>query len=90
MNRKQLISVLHASTGIATQDIAAVIEGYEGAIVGTLAAGEVVRMRHIGSFRVVERAARRGRNPKTGEAVDVPARKGVKFSEAPALKEAIQ
>jgi len=52
-----------------------------------ISSGEGVRLPGIGSFSVVERAARTGRNPQTGKTITIPARKAVKFSVAKGLSE---
>ncbi len=53
----------------------------------SLGKGDSFRMVGFGSFRVVERAERRGRNPKTGEEIVIPARKTVRFAPGKDLKE---
>ena len=55
----------------------------------TLINGEQVRIADFGTFEVRERSARIGRNPKTGEAVDIPASKSVGFKVSKKLKEAV-
>lgn len=56
-------------------------------IAAQLQAGERLRLPGVGSFDVTERAARTGRNPQTGKAIKIPARKVVKFSVAKGLKD---
>ena len=56
-------------------------------IASKLQAGDRLRLPGVGSFDVTERAARTGRNPQTGKAIKIPARKVVKFSVAKGLKE---
>jgi len=52
--------------------------------------GEGVRLPGIGSFSVVQRAARTGRNPQTGKTITIPARKAVKFSVAKGLSDGLK
>jgi DNA-binding protein HU-beta len=52
--------------------------------------GDAVSVAGFGSFKVVERKARTGRNPRTGEELAIPASKAVKFTPAKALKESLQ
>jgi Bacterial nucleoid DNA-binding protein len=52
--------------------------------------GEGARLPGVGSFSVVQRAARTGRNPQTGKAITIPARKAVKFSVAKGLSEGLK
>ena len=51
--------------------------------------GDAVQLTGFGSFKVGDRAARKGRNPQTGETIDIAARKVVKFSAGKALKDAL-
>lgn len=65
-------------------------EAYEailGAIVEELGGGGTVALRNFGTFSVVARKARKGRNPRTGEAIDIPASKAVKFKPGKELEE---
>ena len=55
-----------------------------------LAAGESVTFTGFGSFKVVERAARKGRNPRTNEEITIPSSKVVKFTPGKGLKDAIK
>jgi DNA-binding protein HU-beta len=57
------------------------------AIFDTLSAGEALRWRGLGSFKVRQRKPRKGRNPRTGEELHIPARKVITFSPAKALKQ---
>jgi DNA-binding protein HU-beta len=52
-----------------------------------ISSGEGVRLPNVGSFTVAERSARTGRNPQTGQSINIPAKKVVKFSAAKTLKE---
>jgi len=56
-------------------------------VVSALRRGEKVNISGFGSFNVSERKARTGRNPKTGEAIDIPASKSAKFKAGKALKD---
>ena len=59
-------------------------------IAGSLQAGDEVRIHGFGSFRTAQRAARMGRNPRTGEAVKVPARRVVRFAPSTTLSGALK
>lgn len=50
---------------------------------------EGVRLPKVGSFAVVDRAARTGRNPRTGKSIKIPARRGIKFSPSQSLNDSI-
>ena len=90
MNKEDLVKLVSEKTGItkkaAEQAQKAVIEG----ISSTLEKGESISLVGFGSFKVVERAAREGRNPSTGEKMQIPASKAVKFTPSKSLKERVQ
>lgn len=96
MNKAQLIEALidkhHAkreSVSIQKADMAAVICGLGELVAEQLRAGHEVTLPGIGKLTVTDRAARTGRNPQTGEAIDIPAAKVPKFKAAKVLKEAV-
>ena len=66
--------------------VAAVLEG----IAQALEAGERVMLPNFGTFSVVERTARQGRDPQTGETVEIAARKVVRFKPSKTLREAVE
>ena len=90
MNREGLVKLVSEKTGItqkaAEQVQKAVIELFSS----TLEKGESISLVGFGSFKVVERAAREGRNPSTGKKIQIPASKTVKFTPSKSLKERVQ
>ncbi len=90
MNREDFVKLISKKTGItqkaAEQAQKMVIEE----ISSTLEKGDDISFVGFGSFKVVERAAREGRNPGTGEKIQIPASKTVKFTPSKLLKERIQ
>ena len=90
MNKEDLVKLVSEKTGItkkaAEQAQKTVIEGLSSA----LEKGESISLVGFGSFKVVQRAAREGRNPSTGEKMQIPASKAVKFTPSKSLKERIQ
>ena len=90
MNKEDLVKLVSEKTGItkkaAEQSQKAVME----AISSALERGDSVSLTGFGSFKVVERAAREGRNPSTGERMQIPVSKGVKFTPSKSLKERVQ
>jgi DNA-binding protein HU-beta len=87
MNKVELIEAVAADASIsvasATRAVAAVIEH----IGRTLGSGSEVRLAGLGTFSTKQRPASKGRNPRTGAAIDIAARTVAKFSPAKALSE---
>ncbi|MDH3661656.1 MAG: integration host factor subunit beta [Alphaproteobacteria bacterium] len=79
VNRSDLVKRLAASFGLTIEEADAALAAVLDGIGAELAAGGRVELRGFGAFTVREYAARRGRNPKSGAAVEVPARKVVHF-----------
>ena len=91
MTKAELVEKIHAKTGDLTKAKAeealnAVIDSLREALV----AGESVVFTGFGSFKVVSRAARKGRNPRTGKEITIPASKVAKFTAGKGLKDAIK
>lgn len=87
MNKSQLTKVVAEKAGLSQKQVGEAFKAAEEAILGALATGEKIQLSGFGTFEVRERAARKGRNPKTGEAVDVPACKYLAFVSAKAVKD---
>lgn len=90
MNKQGLVDVVHAKLGGTKTSAEEMLDLILNSIVNTLKKGEEVSIAGLGIFSVKARAARTARNPKTGEAVQVPAMKVPKFRAAKALKEAVK
>ncbi len=86
MNKGDLIDSVAGSAGISKADAGRAVDGVLDAIRDALASGTQVRLAGFGAFRVVHRAARMGRNPRTGESIHIPASNQPKFKAAKALK----
>ena len=89
MNKLQLTDAVAAKAGITKKEAAAAVNAVLDVVAEALAAGEDVKITGFGSFEVKDRAARTGRNPKTGEAVEIPASKYVAFSAGSELKKKV-
>ena len=89
MNKTQLIDVVASKTGLKKKEAEAVVAATFEAVEEALMAGEKVQLIGFGTFEVKERAARTGRNPKTKEAIEIPASKAPQFKAGKALKDAI-
>ena len=89
MNRKALVDAVAEKTGLSKKDTDSFITGFIEAVVDELKDGGSVNLVGFGSFRVTERQARTARNPRTGETVEVPARKAPAFKAGKELKSVI-
>lgn len=90
MNKQVLISEVAKQTGLTKKDSTAVVDAVVSSIMGALAQGKEVHLTGFGKFMVVDRAARTGRNPQTGEAIRIPATKTPAFRAGKELKEAVK
>ncbi|MBL4691740.1 MAG: HU family DNA-binding protein [Magnetovibrio sp.] len=89
MNKNDLIAAVAGSTELSKADATKAVDGVLAAITGSLETGNEVRLVGFGTFSVANRAASTGRNPRTGEAIQIPASKQPKFKAGKALKEAV-
>lgn len=90
MNKAELIAAMSANTGFTKKDIGSAVEALVSVISETLASGEKVSIVGFGSFEVVNRAARVGRDPKTGNPLNIPASKAPKFKAGSSLKATVK
>lgn len=79
MNKSELIDAIAQRAGLTKVQAKSAIEGYHEAVATTLAEGKRVEILGFGTFSVAERSERTGRNPKTGEALVIKAKKVAKF-----------
>lgn len=89
MNKAELIAVTAENTGLSKKDTEAVITAALEAITAALAENEKVQLVGFGAFETKSRAARIGRNPRTKEAIEIPASKVPVFKAGKALKDAV-
>ena len=89
MNKTELVNVVSAEAEVSKKETEAVIAATLNAITEALKAGDKVQLLGFGTFEVKEVAAREGRNPKTGETIEIAACKKASFSAAKALKDAV-
>jgi len=90
MNRKQLVRDVADRSGLSQEQVDSVINGVVDAVTASIKSGDKVIVPGFVSFEQVERAARTGRNPQTGAAMEIPAQKAVKVSAGKALKDAVR
>ena len=89
MNKTQLIDVVATKTDLTKKKAEEVVNAVNEAITEALKAGDKVQIIGFGTYEVKERAAREGRNPKTGETITIPAAKKPAFAASKALKDQI-
>ena len=89
MNRAELIAAIAESANLTKKDTEAVLKAFTEVVTEELKNGGKVQLVGFGTFEVSERAAREGRNPKTGETMTIEASKAPKFKAGKALKDAI-
>lgn len=89
MNKQELIAAIAAETNLTKKDSAAALEAFTAAVTNSLKKGEPVRLLGFGTFEVKARAARTGKNPRTGEAIKIPAGKSPAFKAGKELKDAV-
>jgi len=89
MTKDELIKAIKHETGPSLGSVERVLDVLGKVAAETLSAGEEVPLPGLGKLKVVERAARQGRNPQSGEAITIPARKVPAFSASSALKRAV-
>ena len=89
MNKSELIEAIAKSADISKASAEKALDGALDAITGALKQGSGVTLVGFGTFKVGKRAARTGRNPRTGEAINIQAAHVPKFSAGKALKDAV-
>ncbi|MCY9829457.1 HU family DNA-binding protein [Vibrio chagasii] len=88
MNKTQLIDVISEQADITKKQAHYALDAITSGIEQSLAQGEEVALLGFGSFKITERAGRTGRNPRTGEPIQISASKSPTFKAGKALKEA--
>jgi DNA-binding protein HU-beta len=89
MNKGELIEAVAGRAGLSRADATKAVDGLLDAIQDTLAAGGSVSLVGFGTFSVKARAARAGRNPRTGETIQIPASNVPGFKAGKGLKDAV-
>ncbi|APH36119.1 HU family DNA-binding protein [Bacillus velezensis] len=90
MNKTEFVGEVAEKIGVTKKEAAPKVEAVFNVIVETLTNGESIKIPGVGTFEVRERAARKGRNPQSGEEIDIPATKAPAFKAAKALKDAVK
>ena len=90
MTKAELVSAIAKGANITKRQADAALKAAVSAVAEALEKGERVAVPGLGIFSVRERAARKGRNPRTGGVIDIPARKVVVFKPAKNLREGVK
>ena len=89
MNKNDLVAAVSTSTGLSKADATKAVDEVFDQITVALKKGDDVRLVGFGTFAVTKRAASQGRNPRTGEKIEIPASKRPKFTAGKGLKDAV-
>ena len=89
MNKNDLVAAVASRSGLSKADTAKAVDGVFDSISSSLSGGTEVRLVGFGTFSVSRRAATTGRNPRTGERIQIPASNQPKFKAGKALKSAV-
>ncbi len=90
MNKADLVEAVAADAGLSKSQAQAALDSFLGNIESALKDGDKVTLVGFGTFSTSSRSARTGRNPQTGKAIQIPAKKVVKFAAGKSLKGAVQ
>jgi len=90
MNKAQLIEEVSDKTGLTKKDVGIVLDAVIETIANSLKKGEKVTLVGFGTFQVMQRKARKGRNPQTGEEIQISAKKVPKFVPGKELREKVK
>ena len=90
MTKADIVDQIAEAIGMTKTDTAAVVEGFLTSVVSALQKGEHIEIRGFGTFKVVTRASRTGRNPKTGEVVRIPERPVPVFKPSRELRSGVE
>jgi DNA-binding protein HU-beta len=89
MNKTELVEAVAATADLSRASAARAVDAVTDAIVAALKKNETVTLSGFGTFAVRERAARTGRNPRTGDAINIGASRSLGFKPGKAIKDAL-
>lgn len=90
MNKADLVAAMAEKAGVSKKDAEASLKAFTDVVAEELKKGEKIQLVGFGTFEVSERAARTGRNPKTGEPLEIAASKSPKFHALTGFKNAVK
>lgn len=89
MNKSELIATVAQKTGLKNTEVTKAVDTILESVIQAVAKGQEVRLVGFGSFTATKREARQGRNPRTGETLNIPATTIPKFKPGKEFKEAV-
>lgn len=89
MNKGEMITLAAAKSGVSKRETKEVVDALVDLVGDVLKDGETIQIAGFGTFKVSERAARQGRNPKTGETIQISASRSPSFKAGKALKDKV-
>lgn len=90
MNKTDLVNAVAETSDLSKKDAGKAVDAVFDTVMNTLKTGEKVQIIGFGNFEVRDRAARKGRNPQTGEEIQIPASKVPAFKAGKALRDAVK
>lgn len=90
MNKTELINAVAEKSELSKKDASKAVDAVFSSITNALSSEDEVQLIGFGSFKVKERGARKGRNPQTGDEIEIPASKVPGFAPGKALKDAVK
>ena len=87
MGDKELAKAMAKQSGLSTAQAEQAIEAFKAIVIAQVKTGEAVRLKGFGKFTLKQTKAHKGRNPKTGETIDIPARNHLRFKAFQAVKD---
>ena len=89
MNKTELVAAMAEKTELSKKDAEKALKAFTDVVAEELTKGQKIQLVGFGTFEVVDRPAREGRNPKTGETMKIAASKAPKFKAGKALKDVV-
>jgi nucleoid DNA-binding protein len=90
MNKQELVDAIASGSGLTKKQSHAVLEAFIDSVVKSVKKNEDVVLIGFGSFKLISRKARDGRNPQTGKKIKIPAKKAPKFVAGKAFRDAVK
>ncbi len=90
MNKSELVDALASKSDVSKKQATEMLDAFVSTVTGALSEGDQIVLPGFGTFSVGHRSARKGRNPKTGETIEIKASRVAKFKAGKGLKDAVQ